>query len=162
MDVLSKSVVTVATCSMTTRVKCCPFTIFAYLIKTYRTGYTGRFFFVFSIYFLKMDKKPQSIINGPQISFWPLVMNRIWVTQNLGWYLLSKPARYSAIIASFSLKSISYSELGLSPAPESLDFSFSDNSFFSFVNSDWDFCAIAARRFWSLTSDSSWLQTVLN
>ena len=56
--------------------------------------------------------------------------------RKLGVYLLSEPDRYSAITASFSLKSISYSEFGLSPATESLDFFPSAKSFLSFANSD--------------------------
>ena len=76
--------------------------------------------------------------------------------------LLSEPDKYSAISASFSLKSISYSEFGLSPAPKSFDFLPSAKSFLSFANSDWNFFAVAARLFWSLTSDLSWLRTVLH
>ena len=72
MNVLCKPVVTVTTCSMTARMKCCPFTIFGYFIKTYRTGYSGRFFFIFLIYFSKLDSKLLihelwTITHGPEV-----------------------------------------------------------------------------------------------
>ena len=57
MVIGSKFLETVGTCSMTTFMKCCPFTLFRYFFKTDWTWRSFLPFFIFSIYFFRFDSK---------------------------------------------------------------------------------------------------------